>query len=181
MSEELATALEAGDRAMREGRAADAQRHYQAAWPLTRALDPVGKVWVLLSLACAALRAGDPEDAFEACAAAQAHFAKSSGVVAGNPLFHLFAGLAYDGLGDSPEQATDHLARALICGGPAIFDGEDSRHLAHLLTILRPPSELGTWEGYEGCSRDLLNGARGFLADLLTERLGAAPPYHYDD
>ncbi len=43
--------------------------------------------------------------------------------------------------------------------------------------ILKPPAELGTWTGYTGSSRDLLNGATGHLRELLTEKLGQAPPY----
>jgi hypothetical protein len=101
--------------------------------------------------------------------------------MAGNPLFHLFAGLAYHGLGESADKIEDHLARALICGGPATFAGEDPQHLARMCSLLKPPSELGTWDGYEGCSRELLNGATGYLAELLTKRLGAPPPYHYED
>jgi tetratricopeptide (TPR) repeat protein len=171
--------IDEGDASMRAGRYADAQRAYQAAWPLSKgAMEPVDRVWLLLSIAHASIAAGDFEEAFEACAGAQNGFA-STGVVAGNPLFHLLAGLASHGLGESHERVIDHFARALICGGPDIFKNEDPRHLEHLRTILQPPSETGTWDGYEGCSRDLLNGARGYLAELLTERLGQPPPYSY--
>jgi hypothetical protein len=49
--------------------------------------------------------------------------------------------------------------------------------LKRMKEILRPPSELGTWTGYQGCSRDSLNQATGYLRDLLTEKIGSPPPY----
>ncbi len=179
-----ATALiREGDGLLLRGATHDAQRAYMAAWPLSKALGPRQQVWLLLSIAHASLRAGDFEEAFEACAAAQKHFARSSGIVAGNPLFHLFAGLAAHALGEAAT-AEDNLARALICGGTALFNDEAPQHLERLRSILKAPAELGTWDGYEGCSRDQLNsvlefvdGADGALARLITQRLGHAPPY----
>ena len=177
---ELVAKIEEGDAFMRSGCPRDAQRAYLEAWPLSRdGLDRVGRVWLLLSIANASLRAEDYDEAFDACAGALNGFADTK-VVVGNPLFHLVAGLAYAGLGEDPNATTDHLARALICGGPAIFSSEDPRHLERMQAKLKPPAELGTWVGYEGCSRDLLNGASGYLAELLEARLGKPPPYLYE-
>jgi hypothetical protein len=165
------------DDLMRAGDARGAQRAYMAAWPLSRGtLEPAARVWLLLSIANASLRAGDAPEAFDACAGAQNGFARSTGLVVGNPMFHLLAGLAAAGLGESAI-AEDNLARALICGGPAMFTDEEPHHLAELRRKLRPPVELGTWDGYEGCSRDKLNHATGYLAELLARRLGSPPPY----
>jgi hypothetical protein len=170
--------LHEGDALMWANQPREAQRAYQRAWPASSGLDARERVWLLFCIANASIRAGDFDDAFAACAGAQKGFA-STGIIAGNPLFHLLAGLAADAL-DEFELATDNLARALICGGPAIFVDEDPHHLARMKTLLRPPAEIGTWDGYEGCSRNLLNGASGFLAELLTKRLGKAPPYEYE-
>jgi hypothetical protein len=173
--------LEAGDRRMREGNPAQALAEYRAAWPLTRGtMEPVQRVWVLLSLANAAVRAGDFDEAFAALSGLQNGFAQTK-VVAGNPLFHLLVGLTYVGLRETPDRYSDAFARALVCGGPEIFAGEDPQHVDAMKRILKPPAELGTWDGYTGCSRDLLNGATGFLAEVLAERLGAPPPYRYPD
>ncbi|MGC4086889.1 MAG: hypothetical protein QM756_03115 [Polyangiaceae bacterium] len=165
------------DELMRAGDFSRAQRAYMAAWPLSRdTLEPGARVWLLLSIAHASLRASDPTEAFNACAGAQNGFARSTGLVAGNPMFHLLAGLAATAT-DEPAIAEDNLTRALICGGPAMFADEDPRHLAALKQKLLPPAELGTWDDYEGCSRHKLNQASGYLAELITERLGSSPPY----
>lgn len=172
--------LAEGDASMRAGRFAEAQRAYREAWSRSKGvLEPSARVWILFAVAHSALVVGDFEEAVEACLSAYNTFA-STGIVAGNPLFHLLLGLAYAGLGESEERALDHLTRALFCGGPDLFRGEDPRHLERLFGLLQPPSDTGSWEGYEGCSRDLLNGARGYLAELLTEKLGSPPPYTYE-
>jgi len=170
-----------GDEHMRAQRAGEALEAYQAAWTQSRdQLNQSQQVWLLLSIANAAVRYSDYEKAFDALSALPEHYS-DTGIVVGNPLFHLLVGLSYHGLGESPEGETDSFARALICGGPEIFAGEDPSHLEQIQSILEPPAELGTWKNYEGCSRDLLNGATGFLHDLLTEKIGAPPPYVYDD
>ena len=51
------------------------------------------------------------------------------------------------------------------------------RVLPRMTSILRPPAELGTWNGYEGCSRDLLNDADGYLLELISSKLGLTPPF----
>lgn len=161
MTDEASRHIREGDRLLREGAAREPQHAYQAAWPHSKSLGPRGQVWLLVSIAHASLRAGDFDEAFNACAAAQQHFARSSGIVAGNPLFHLFAGLAAHGLNEA-RTAQDNLARALICGGPALFTAEAPEHLATLRELLSPPAELGTGDGYVGCSLDQLNSLVDF-------------------
>jgi hypothetical protein len=176
MDTSVEDALALGDDSMRGSNWSDARESYRAAYAASRGRAPAERVWILIRVALAALRLGDAEDAFGACAAAQTQFAKTSGVVAGNPLFHLVAGMAADRLGEAAI-AEDNLARAMICGGPAIFTHEDPALRTRIESVLLPPAETGTWDGYEGCSRDLLDGARGYLAELLERRLGAPPPY----
>lgn len=149
------------DELMRAGRAREAKSAYMAAWPSSS--KPLGerrRVWLLLSIANAALRDRDFEEAFKACAAAQNNFAHSTRIVAGNPLFHLLAGIAAAELNETAI-AEDNLARALICGGPAIFTGEDSKYLESMRAALLPPLEMGgTWDGYRGTSLAQLNRRR---------------------
>ena len=169
--------IDTADEHMRSKRPGDALAAYQAAWSqLQDELSETQQVWLLLSIANAALRFGDFEEAFSALSVLPEHYAES-GIVVGNPLFHLLVGLSYHGLNENPNGETDNLARALVCGGPEIFSGEDPSHLKRMTEVLRPPAELGTWTGYVGCSRDLLNEATGYLRDLLTERIGSQPPY----
>lgn len=168
-----------GDTLMREGRPAEALTHYNAAWSGEEGFSERHAFWILLSIGLAALRAGDPDQTLRALSGAQRHFAHSTGIVTGNPLFHLVAGLAADALGETPI-AHDNLARALITGGPALFSGEDPRHLETVLGLLQPPAETGTWEGFEGVSRNLLDHLLdffpdGYLVELVTERLGPLP------
>lgn len=169
--------IEIADELMRKGHADKALIAYQEAWSqIAGELDVVQQVWLLISIANSAIRAGDFEEAFSALGALQEHYSRSS-IVVGNPLFHLLVGLSYHGLKEEPDAETDNFARALICGGPEIFSHEDPKHLLRIKKILEPPPETGTWDGYSGCSRDLLNGATGYLRELLTERIGAPPPY----
>ncbi|MBN8418190.1 MAG: tetratricopeptide repeat protein [Verrucomicrobia bacterium] len=168
---------ETADDHMRAGRYGDALLAYQAAWSERQdELDETQQIWLLLSIAKAAVRLGDFEEAFETLVVLPEHYA-DSGIVVGNPLFHLLVGLSYHGLKEDPDGATDNFARALICGGPELFSGEDPAHLRRMKEILRPPAELGTWTGYEGCSRDLLNQATGYLREWITERIGSPPPF----
>lgn len=173
--------IEKADEHMRANRAGIALEIYQAAW--TKAgdsLDDTQKVWLLLSIANAGVRHGNFEEATDALEAILAGY-KESGIVAGNPFFHLLAGLSLNGLKENEEGQTDNFARALICGGPEIFSGENPSHLERMQKLLKPPAELGTWTGYEGSSRDLLNGATGYLRELLTKKIGTPPPYEYED
>ncbi|MCL2092401.1 MAG: hypothetical protein FWH11_14570 [Micrococcales bacterium] len=170
--------LRHGDDLMRQDQPAAALREYQEAWPLTHTEGTAVKerVWVLLSIANAAVRTGEFDEAFDALVGAHS-LAEEAGNVVGNPMFHLLAGLTYAGLDENSELMVDNFARALICGGPAMFVGEDPRHLNAVQQILRPPAELGRWEGYEGCSRDQMNDVTGYLRELLTARLGSPPPW----
>ncbi|SFM71305.1 tetratricopeptide repeat protein [Marinobacter zhejiangensis] len=181
-NQELNRLIAEGDNSMFSGNPGDALNAYQQAWSHSRELQPdrVKRVWLLLAIANAAIQHGDFDEAFDALAGLQQGFA-DTGVVAGNPLFHLFVGLTFNGLGENPQGETDNFARALICGGPEIFAGEDPIFLERMKEILRPPEELGTWDGYEGASRDLLNGATGYLSHKLTEKIGSPPPYRYED
>ena len=169
--------IETADNHMRNGRIQGALAVYQEAWAkLAGELDSVQQVWLLLSIANSAIRSGDFEEAIGALSVLPEHYADSN-VVVGNPLFHLLVGLAYEGLNDDPDAQTDNFARALICGGPEIFMLEDPKHLRRMKKLLKPPAETGAWDGYTGCSRELLNGATGYLRDLITQKLGSPPPY----
>lgn len=169
--------IDTADNFMRENRPEDAFKAYQAAWSrLQRQLDIKQQVWLLLSIANAAVRFGDYEEAFGALSVLPEHYSKSE-IVVGNPLFHLLVGLSFHGLNENPEGETDNFARALICGGPEIFVGEARTHLKRTMEVLLPPAETETWDGYVGCSRDSLNDATGYLRELLTAKFGSPPPY----
>lgn len=127
--------------------------------------------------------AGDFDDSFDTSVTAFELF-KDLGYVVGNPFFHLRIGQASFEL-ESPEgrdqssTSIDNLARALICGGIEIFSNEDTKYLAPVLEVLRPPQVFDSWQSAvsQGCSVDQLNGASGFLADVLKSKYGAPPPY----
>ncbi len=172
--------IEKADEDMRAERAGEALEAYQAAWSMSTDDDSDSeRVWLLLSLANAAVRHEEFEVAFNALAKLSEDYSETR-IVVGNPLFHLLLGLTFHGLNGSQEGETDNFARALICGGPEIFAGEDLIHLQRMKKLLRPPAELGTWTGYKGCSRDLLNGATGYLRELVTKKIGTPPPYTYE-
>ncbi|MBB6049509.1 tetratricopeptide repeat protein [Armatimonas rosea] len=169
--------IEFADEHMVKGRATEALAAYQEAWShMAGQLDVIQQVWLLLSIANSAIRAGDFEEAFDALSALLEDYS-TSGVVIGNPLFHLLVGLCCHGLQEDPDAEVDNFARALICGGQEMFVQEDPKHLHKIKTVLEPPAETGTWDGYNGCSRDLLNGATGYLRKMLTEKIGTPPPY----
>jgi len=165
------------DQHMREQRAGDALKVYQAAALQGHEyFSKSQQVWLLLSIANAAIRQGDLQEANDTLSNLLAEY-RDTGIVLGNPLFHLLVGLSYHGVGENPDAATDNFARALICGGPEIFAGENPIHLERMQKILHPPAETGTWTGYKGCSRDLLNGATGYLRELLAKKIGTPQPY----
>lgn len=167
--------LDTADQHMREGQFREAFDEYQEAWSkLSKELDQVQQVWLLLSIANAAVRLEEFEEAMDALSALLEYYAESK-IIVGNPFFHLLVGLTYHGLNEDPEGETDNFARALICGGPEIFALEDPIHLERMKKLMRPPAETGTWAGYKGCSRELLNGATGYLCEQLTKKLGAPP------
>jgi hypothetical protein len=167
--------LDLGDGLVRAGLHREALAAYREA-AAAGTLEDETRVWLDLATANAALRAGEPGEAFEVCVNT-VHDLVGTGIVVGNPLFHLLTGLAAHGAGEPPATVQDNLARALIGGGPAMFAGEDPRHLRGVQEVLLPPAALGTWEGFQGTTRYLMHGARGYLLELLTARLGSAPPW----
>lgn len=133
-----APVTEIADNHMRALRPGEALLAYQNAWSqLPRDATASERVWLLMALANAAIRQGDFEEAYAALSALPRHYAET-GIVVGNPLFHLLVGLALHGLNDSPDVETDNFARALICGGPDIFSGEDPAHLERNERIASP-------------------------------------------
>lgn len=180
-SDSLEVLLQVADNFMREEKPSAALKSYQEIWDLNKSkINEKQQIWLILSIANSAIRCEKYEEAFGALSALLEGYSKS-GIIVGNPLYHLFVGLTYEGLNESPDLQTDNFARALICGGPEIFNSENPKYLKEMLQILRPPAELGTWEGYKGCSRDLLNGATGYLASMIEERIGEPLPYQYED
>ena len=169
------------DQLMRDNEPQLAFQTYQEAWT-EHSPDPdqQERVWLLLALANAAIRAGEFEEAFDALYVLPQHYSET-GIVVGNPLFHLLVGLSLHGMNDNQDAQTDNFARALICGGPEIFNGEDPSHLENIQQILKPPAETGTWTGYVGCSRDQLNDSTGYIRELITKKIGSDPPYEYGD
>jgi hypothetical protein len=194
------TSRHLADDSMRVGDFQSANDHYYAAWEnyavQRKAAADAGKVhefdrshtaedafWLLLSGANAQFCAGDFEGCLDTCTTAFDLF-KDLGYVVGNPFFHLRVGQASFELEppeDRDERGTtiDNLARALICGGIEIFNNEDAKYLEPILQVLRPPEGYSSWHDAagEGCSVDNLNGASGFLVDVLTTKYGTPPPY----
>ncbi|HMR09465.1 MAG TPA: hypothetical protein PKA88_26985 [Polyangiaceae bacterium] len=65
----------------------------------------------------------------------------------GNPFVHLRSGqVAYE-LGDR-ERAADELARAFLMEGRELFEEDDPKYLAFVLTKLRPPDGFSSWDEY---------------------------------
>lgn len=194
------TLRELADECMRATDFQTANGHYHAAWDdyasQRRNASDAGNVqqfdeaftardafWLLMSGANAQFCGGDFEGCLDSAVTAFELF-KELGFVAGNPLFHLRVGQSsfeLDPPGDRDEQGMtiDNLARALICGGPEIFAGEDPRYLELVLPILRPPQGFSTWHEAtgEGCSMHILDGSTGFLAELFEEKYQSPPPY----
>ena len=173
--------VNAADDCMRNQQYKKALETYQEAWPLTSEVYSKKEcVWLLLSIATAAVKSEEYEEAYDCIYSLFESFADTE-IVVGNPYFHLMAGLTFAGLGDEDDNRIDNLARTLICGGPEMFNGENPALLSEMKEILRPPEELGTWEGYEGCSRDTMNDCSGYLKEIITKKIGAEPPYIYED
>jgi hypothetical protein len=193
---ELVRALRGGgDAAMAAGRYAEADEAYARAWNMLvetpRGIDDYGleaAFWLLVSRMDALYRRGELAQAHDAGARIQRAFA---GLALGNPFFHLRAGqllFALDGeaihAGDGRGTCADHLARALICGGIDLFEGEDPKYLGFVLPRLKPPKGYPSWEatsrrqgGDAALSRDRLNGAPAYLHAELARRFGDPPPY----
>ena len=145
---------------------------------------PVNAFWLLMSSANAFFQLGQYDNGLEPCMVAYNLF-KDVGFIAGNPFFHLRVGQFFYETGSPEErndrsgQAVDNLARALICGGIEIFQGEDPKYIEPVLAALRPPEGFKSWQEAtgQGCSMHLLNGATGYLNTLFTSKYGNPPPY----
>lgn len=165
---------------------AECRRQAAAAGELERFDDqhsPLDAFWLLMSGVNAQFLAADYENCLDTAFTAFNLF-KELGLVVGNPLFHLRVGQASFELDpDEPRdpQGTtiDNLARALICGGIEIFRHEAPRYLELATQVLRPPQGYASWlDAHDvGCSLEKLNGATGILAETLTSKYGAPPPY----
>lgn len=173
-SDELASKLKNADECMFQEKPEDALPLYQHALKLSTSEDEESKVWILLSIANAAIRCGEMKESKDALG--QAYAFVHTGIVVGNPLFHLLVGLTYEQLKENPSAKDENFARAIICGGAKIFKGEDEKHINRIKKVLDPP-EMGTWDDYEGCSLDTLNGAKGHLAKLIEDRMGKQLPF----
>ncbi len=139
---------------------------------------PAAAFWLLISGANAQFLAGDAEACVDTLVTVFDLF-KDIGLVVGNPFFHLRLGQASlelepNSIADNTSIATDNLARALICGGTEIFEGEDPKYFSQITMILRPPAGFESWEqakGY-GCSVDKLADAPELLAELFARKYG---------
>jgi len=163
--------------------------HYSEAWEVICSDRPDHEIeeafWLLMSWVNANFLAGEFREAHHLCIETFQVFA-DHGMVVGNPFFHLRAGqcdyeLAPPNEPMSAEAASsvDNLSRALITGGPEIFEGEDPKYLEPILLLLQPPEGFASWAEArgQGCSADLLNGSTGHLRDLFTQKYGSPPPY----
>ena len=139
----------------------------------------VDRIWLLLSTANAAVRCGNSQQSQDALG--KAYSLVHTGIVVGNPFFHLLVGLTYHITGQNPQAKKDNLVRALLCGGPPMFNGEDQEHLESILSATQPPDGRDSWDGFEGVARDSLNGAKGYVASLIEERYGQPLPYAFEE
>lgn len=175
--------IKLGDKEAQAGEYVAADDAYLEAWNLCRndkELPAEQKFWLLFTVLNVKYLAKDYQKAFGMLQLIAQYF--EAEIFVGNPLFHLRVGQLYhelEGGGKNP-RIDDELARALIGGGVEIFDGEDPKFLARIRKVLKPPAGAKSWEatrGQGGATRDRLNGAGGFLAALLKQKLGKAPPY----
>lgn len=175
----LKAKLERGDELMANNKPEDALRLYKEAWDVAGSETEEGKVWILLSTANSAIRCRQASESKDALGKAYAFV--HTGILLGNPIFHLLVGLTHHLRNEDTSAKDENFAKALICGGLDIFKGEDGRHLEKLMKHLDPPEHSASWDEYEGCSLDTMNGATGFLASLIEERLGKPLPYEAVD
>lgn len=193
---ELVRALRgAGDAAMAAGRHAEADEAYAQAWTMLvetprgiHDYGPEAAFWLLVSRMDALYRRGELAQAYEAATRIHGAF---PGLAVGNPFFHLRVGqllFALDGdaihASDGRGTCADNLARALLCGGIDLFEGEDPKYLGFILPKLKPPKGYASWRAtsrHEGgdaaIARHTLDGAPAYLHAELARKLGAAPPY----
>lgn len=167
--------LKCADECMAINKPGAALALYKEVWEQADAQEEESKVWILLSIANAAIRCKQVNESKQALERAFAFV--GTGIVLGNPLFHLFLGLTYHLLDENPTAKEENFARAIICGGSKIFNGEEEHHVKQLKKTLEFPNVTDTWETYEGCSLDTLNGATGYMATLIESRMGKPLPY----
>ena len=167
--------LRCADDCMTGNKPRDALMLYKQAWDQSDVEDDEKKVWILLSTSNAAIRCNEVKAS--KVALEKAFGLVHTGIVVGNPLFHLLLGLTYHLLDENPTAKEENFARAIICGGSKIFNGEEEHHVRQLRKVLEFPDETDTWETYEGCSLDTLNGATGYIATLIESRMGKPLPY----
>lgn len=174
-ADSLEAKLKSADEYMSTNKPGDALLLYEQAWDQCDVEDDERKVWILLSTSNAAIRCNKVKASKEALEKAFALV--HTGIVVGNPLFHLLLGLTYHLLDENPTAKEENFARAIICGGAKIFNGEEEHHVRQLRKVLEFPEATDTWETYEGCSLDTLNGATGYIATLIESRMGKPLPY----
>ena len=179
-----------GDNAMSEKRWDDAFSCYYSAWEILCEDQPEHQAyeafWLVVNWANSSFMSGDFSDCLDRLHEALGIF-RDFGLVVGNPFFHLRVGQCLFELAESDEergdaegQVIDNLSRALICGGIEIFDQEDQRYLAPVLSVLEPPEGYGSWQdarGEAGCSLDLLNDSTGFVRASIESKYSKALPF----
>jgi hypothetical protein len=172
---------------------ADAAAEYAKAWDLiasTKAgIKTAGEdyaFWILMNCVNSEWLSGDCDSALEAVSVAHRNLRGKSFGPVGNPFFHLRVGQCLWSLAevsgeDSVTAGLDDLARALICGGIEMYNGEQSQFLDAVTAVLDPPEGFETWEAsrgkYVGACRDLLVGASSQVRITLTEKFGRPPSY----
>jgi hypothetical protein len=184
----IKTLLTSADEYMNANQPQDALRLYKKAWDAVESssisaidtVDEVSKVWILLSRANAAIRCQNGKESKVALTTVFSSYVHT-GIVLGNPLFHLLMALTYRLGNENPLEQEQNLARAVICGGMKILEGEDEKLVTRMKMVLELPEVTDTWETYEGCSLDTLNGATGYLAAWIESRIGKPLPYDIVD
>jgi hypothetical protein len=177
MQEELETTLKSADEFMVNNKPEEALPLYQKAWSHADDEEEESKVWILLATANAAVRCNKVVESKEALG--KAYSFVHTGVVVGNPFFHLLVGLTHHLVDVDAVEKDENFGKAIICGGSDIFKGEDEQiqtSLKMLKMRVRPPED-GSWDAYEGVSLDTLNGATGYLATLIEEKMGRPLPF----
>ena len=178
-SREIETLREQGDAKMNDKLFEQASESYLSAWNLVDGdtYGPEDAFWLLMSLADANMRNREFENAMDVLAVAFQNFQE---LALGNSYFHLRVGQTkyhLDPENDSRQagSAIDDLARALVCGGIEMFDGEDREFLSMVTSILEPPEGFESWEEsrgkFAGMARDRLESASGYPKKIIEERL----------
>jgi tetratricopeptide (TPR) repeat protein len=133
--EELKLMCEEGDALAGQGRTEEALAAFREAWRLVP--EPWQEVdaarWVLAAMGDMLFLLGRFEEARRVLSDAL-----HSPDAVGNPFLHLRLGQCQLELGDEA-RAADELARAFLLEGRELFEGEDPRYLAFVLSKLAPP------------------------------------------